>query len=100
MKKFKIAVLPLARTDIREARKWYNNQQRGLGKRLNADMNITLRKIARNPTSFAVRYNQVRFANFDSFPYAAHFYIDPTATTVYILGFIHTSRNPDTTKDR
>ncbi len=66
MKKFKIVVLTLAKTDIREARKWYNSQQRGLGKRLNSDMNITLRKIVRNPTSFAIRYNQVRFANFDS----------------------------------
>ena len=100
MKKFKIVVLPLAKTDIREPRKWYNDQQHGLGKRLNSDMNITLRKIARNPTSFAVRYNHVRFANFDSFPYAAHFYIDITTLTVYILGFIHTSRNPDNSKER
>jgi len=100
MEKFKIVVLPLAKTDIREARKWYNSQQHGLGKRLTSDMNITLRKIERNPTSFAVRYNQVRFANFNSFPYAAHFYIDEVKTTVYLLGFIHTGRHPDTSKER
>lgn len=90
----------MAKNDIREARQWYNSQQLGLGKRFNADMAITLRKIERNPTSFAIRYNQVRLANFSTFPYAAHFYIDADITTVYILAFMHTSRHPDTPKDR
>jgi hypothetical protein len=48
MKKFKVEVLELAKTDMRQARKWYNQQQTGLGKRLTADMTATLRKIERN----------------------------------------------------
>jgi pantothenate kinase-related protein Tda10 len=56
MKKFKVVVLELTKTDIRKARKWYNEQQAGLGKRLTADMTDTLKKVAINPTSFAVRY--------------------------------------------
>jgi len=100
MKKFRIIVLQWARTDIREARKWYNIKQGGLGKRLNVDMKNTLRKIERNPTSFAIRYKNVRLANFEIFPYAAHFYIDSDSNTVFIFGFIHISRHPDTTNDR
>ncbi len=100
MKKFNVVVLQLAKTDIWEARKWYNQQQAGLGKRLNQDMTATLRKIAANPTSFSVRYKQVRLAHFDTFPYAAHFYIDDKNDTVYIIAILHNRRHSDTPKDR
>jgi len=100
MKKYKVVVQELAKTDIRGARRWYNDQQPDLGKRLTAEMTATLRQIARNPTSFAIRYKQVRLAHFTTFPYAAHFYIDTAASTVYVLAFMHTSRHPDTPKDR
>lgn len=79
---------------MRQARKWYNQQQPGLGERLTADMTTTLRKIAMNPTSFAVRYKISRLANFDTFPYAAHFYINEETDTVYITAILHTSRLP------
>lgn len=100
MQRFKVAVSELAKTDVRQARKWYNQQQAGLGKRFTSDMTTTLRKIAMNPTSFAIRYKVIRLANFDTFPYAAHFYIDDKNDTVYITAILHTSRHPDTPKDR
>jgi plasmid stabilization system protein ParE len=100
MKKFKVVVLELTKTDIRKARKWYNEQQAGLGKRLTADMTDTLRKVAINPTSFAVGYKVIRLANFETFPYAAHFYIDDKNDTVFIIAILHSSRHPDTFKDR
>lgn len=100
MKKYKVVVLQLAKDDIREARWWYNRQQPGLGKRLTQDMAATLRKIASNPTSFSVRYKQVRLAHFDRFPYAAHFYIDENTDTVYVIAILHISRHPDTPNDR
>ncbi len=83
MQRFKVVVSELAKTDIRQARKWYNQQQPGLGKKLTADMVSTLKKIAMNPTSFAVRYKISRVANFYTFPYAVHFYI-VTKTKQYL----------------
>lgn len=100
MKKFKVEVQELAKTDIRHARKWYNQQQSGLGKRFIDDMATTLKKIANNPTSYALRYKEIRLANFETFPYAAHFYINDENSNVYIIAILHTSRNPDTLKDR
>lgn len=100
MKKCKVVVQELAKTDMRQARKWYNQQQAGLGKRLHHDMAGTLRKIANNPTSFSVRYKLIRLAHFDTFPYAAHFYIDDTNDTVYIIAILHNRRHPDTPNDR
>lgn len=99
MKRFKVVVLQLAKDDLRHARQWYN-QQAGLGKRYNQDMTGTLRKIAINPTSFSVRYKVIRLAHFDSFPYAAHFYVDDKNDTVYIIAILHISRHPDTPNDR
>lgn len=100
MRKYEVIVQELAKEDMRDARKWYNEQLAGLGKRLNADMARTLRKVARNPTSFAVRYEMVRLANFDTFPYAAHFYIDAAKSMVIVLAIMHTSRHPDAPKNR
>ena len=100
MRKFKVQVLELAKMDMRQASSWYNQQQVGLGKRLTEDMARILRKIASNPTSFAVRYKVIRLANFDTFPYAAHFYIDDKNDTIFIIAIMHTSRHPDTPTDR
>ncbi len=90
----------VAKTDIREARDWYNQIQPNLAKRFTADMAATLRKLARNLTAFAIRYKQTRLANFDTFPYAAHFYVDDKSDTVFVLAIMHTSRHPDTPKNR
>lgn len=95
MKEYKVIVLEVAKVDIREARLWYNSQQKGLGLRLQADMKSTILLVASNPTSFAIRYFDLRLANFDVFPYAIHFYIDDLNDTVYITGIVHTSRHPD-----
>ena len=100
MKKFKVVVLQLAKNDVRQARLWYNRQQPGLGKTLNQEMVAALRKIINNPTSFSIRYKQVRLAHLDRFPYAVHFYIDEEKDTVYITAILHISRHPDTPNDR
>lgn len=100
MKKYKVVVQHLSTDDIRQARKWYNEQQKGLGKRLTAYMKKTLLDIARNPTSFAIRYRHLRLANFEIFPYAAHFFIDEPSNTVFIAAFLHSKRHPDTAKKR
>ena len=35
---FKSIILPLAKEDIREAAKWYNKRQEGLGKRFTTEV--------------------------------------------------------------
>ena len=100
MKKYNVVVQLLAQLDVREARQWYNRQQAGLGKRFTADMAMTFHSIARNPEAFAIRYQDVRAANFRTFPYAAYFFIDQPSATVFIMAILHASRHPDTPKGR
>ncbi len=94
MRKYKISVDLLARQDVKEAGKWYNQQQKGLERRLNADLKTVLLSIAANPTSFAIRYRNIRLANLSIFPFAVHFFIEESAATVFVVAVIHTSRHP------
>ncbi len=100
MKKYKVIVIDVAREDLRDARRWYNKRQKGLGKRLTDDMAKTIKSIILNPNAFAIRYGDYRVANFETFPYAAHFHIDSATFSVYVTAIVHTSRHPDTPKGR
>lgn len=48
-KNFKIVFSVRALSDIKEAREWYNQQQKGLGKRLVEDVKQAVLSIKRNP---------------------------------------------------
>lgn len=100
MKQFKVVVQNIAIQDVKDACKWYNDQQPGLAKRFIIDMKQTLRSIEMNPYSYAVRYQNIRLANFPVFPYAVHFIIDDLLGKVYVIAFLHTKRNPNTTQER
>jgi hypothetical protein len=77
-----------------------NKRQKGLGKRLSVDMAKTIKSITINPKAFAVRYDDYRVANFETFPYAAHYFVDDVTFSVYIVAVIHTSMHPDTPRRR
>lgn len=100
MKKYKIELTSLARIDIKEARGWYNLQQKGLGKRLTVDLHNLLRSISNHPTVFSIRYKDYRLANLKKFPYVIHFTINEDRAVVYINAFVHASRHPDMVKGR
>jgi len=54
MKKHKIVIQYPAKKDVKESVSWYNQQQKGLGKRFTADLRNTLLRIENNPASYAV----------------------------------------------
>jgi hypothetical protein len=54
---YKSIILPLAKEDIREAAKWYNNKREGLGKRFTAEVREVVQLITQNPAVFGVRYD-------------------------------------------
>ena len=100
MMMFNVVVQELARLDAREAGQWYNLQKPGLSKKYTNDMVKTLRQIARNPSAFAIRYKNIRLANFETFPYAVHFYILENDALIVVIAILHTSRNPNFSKTR
>jgi hypothetical protein len=73
---YKAIILPLAKQDIKEAAHWYNERQRGLGRRFTQQVRQKVNFIRQNPKAVAKRYDNVRTAILDVFPYMVHFVLD------------------------
>jgi plasmid stabilization system protein ParE len=89
---YQVKILPAAKLDIREAAKWYNEQQPGLGLRFTAYVRNKINSIAANPLVYSVKYANIRAVVLDVFPYMVHFEVDGNIIT--ILAVLHTSRKP------
>lgn len=97
---YKSIILPLAKEDIREAAKWYNKQQKGLGKRFTAEVREKAHFIRQNPKASNMRYKNVRTAILNVFPFMIHYTIDEKDKTIIVSAVLHTSRNPELWKNR
>ena len=97
---YKAIILPLAKEDIQEAAKWYNKQQNGLGKRFTTEVREKVHFIRQNPKALNVRYDDVRTAVLNVFPFMIHFTIDEQNKTVIVSAVLHISRNPELWKKR
>jgi hypothetical protein len=92
---YNATLLPLAKQDINEAAKWYNKKQKGLGKRFTLHVRQKINFLKREPHVAAIRYDDVRTAVLDVFPYMVHYNIDDLNKSIIISAVLHTSRNPD-----
>lgn len=92
---YKSVILLLAKEDIREAAKWYNKRQEGLGKRFTAEVREKVHFIRQNPETSIIRYDNVRTAVLNVFPFMVHYTVDKKIETVIISAVLHTSRNPE-----
>jgi len=92
---FKVIILPEANADIKEAAGWYNDRQRRLGKRFTKHLRAKVKTIQRNPKSNRIRYDNVRTAVLNVFPFMIHYLIDEKNKIIIVTAVLHTSRNPD-----
>lgn len=92
---YKVIILPLAKQDIKEAATWYNNKQAGLGKRFTTDISQKVTLLKQNPLIAANRYQDIKTAVLDIFPFMMHYKVDKLEKLVIILAVLHTSRDPD-----
>jgi len=90
---YKSIILPLAKQDIREAALWYNKRSKGLGKKFTAEVRKKIRFIRKNPTASHVRYDNVRTAVLNIFPYMIHYTVNEANKTVVVSAVLHTSRD-------
>jgi hypothetical protein len=92
---YKVIILPIAKQDIKEAAIWYNKKQKGLGKRFTLQIRKKISLIKQEPFAAAIRYDEVKSAVLDVFPYMVHYTIDESEKLIIISAVLHTSRNPD-----
>jgi plasmid stabilization system protein ParE len=92
---YKAVILPLAKQDIKDAARWYNSKQKGLGKRFTKELREKVKFIRLNPKTIAIRYLNTRTAILDVFPFMIHFSILEKQKKIVISAVFHTSRNDD-----
>ena len=83
-----------AKSDLSEASKWYENQQKGLGKRFLNEMKEAFDIICKNPKGFQIRYDDYRIYFTKIFPYGIHYQYIADKNEIRIKAIFHTSRNP------
>ena len=94
MKKYKFIYSSHALNDIEDTVRYYNKQQKGLGKRFAAQVQLALRSIKNNPHFATVRYDDVRCARVPKFPYMVHYTIDEQTHQVIIAAVYSTHQQP------
>ncbi len=87
-------------SDVRDAKKWYAEQQEGLEKRFAKDIKDCINRLKKDPFHYEIRYKQVRLAHCTVFPYSIHFYIQNTTRQIVIIGIVHQHRHPNIAKTR
>lgn len=97
---FKVVILPLAKKDINEAAQWYQTKQHGLGKRFTGEVRNKVSFIERNPKACVKKYDNVRTAVLNNFPFLIHYTIDEIKDFIVISAILHTSRNPKIWENR
>lgn len=70
----------------------------GLGQRFTHVVKQTITNIQDHPTTYAIRYRNVRIAHTHKFPYAIHFFIDNNL--IVIIAFIYSGRDPKISSER
>jgi plasmid stabilization system protein ParE len=97
---FKVVILPLAKKDIYDAAQWYHKKQPGLGKRFTGEVRSTVSFIVKNPMASAKKYDNVRTAVLNTFPFLIHYTIDEIKNIIVITAVLHTRRNPKIWENR
>ena len=97
---FRAVFLTLAKADIRNSARWYEQQQQGLGEKFANEVREKIRFIQKFPESARLRNSVVRTAVVEIFPFMIHYQIDESRRLVIISAVIHTSRNPKIWKQR
>lgn len=94
MSKFQVIILEKAFQEIENARNYYENNQINLGTSFTKEVFSILEILESNPLLFPVKFNTIREALLNKFPFVVVFEILPN-NEIIILSVFHFSRNPE-----
>ena len=89
-----------AKADLSDTSKWYEKQQRGLGKRFLNEMKEAFDMISKMPEGFQIRYDDYRVYFTKIFPYGIHYQYIVDKNEIHIKAVFHTARNPQIWEQR
>ena len=85
---------PAARDDLDAAARWYEAQERGLGRQFLAEVRLVFHRIRSNPEAYPVGYRDTRRALIRRFPYGVIYWPVPAQGYIVVLAVLHCGRNP------
>jgi len=91
--KYKLKIEPEAKDDIQDNIKWYNEQQKSLGKRFYKEVKDFLNSLETNPF-YAIKYDNIRCLPLKKFPYTIHFSVNEDDNIIIVRAVFQTSRKP------
>lgn len=87
----KVRISRDAKTDIRLASQWYEEQREGLGAEFIDSVDEGIKRIGDNPLAYRVVAGDNRRANLERFPYALFYKVHDD---VVVVACLHAARNP------
>lgn len=90
---YKIKITPAAFNDLQKAIDYYNEQQKGLGKKFNTAIQTIFNQLKKVPASGSFMYDTVRYRVLKKFPYIILYELTNN-TTIVIYRIFNTSQNP------
>ena len=80
---------------LKESAFYYDSKQKNLGMRFLQEVNLTSDYICENPLVFQIRYDTIRIAFLENFPYGIHYEFIEDENQINIYAVFHTSLNPE-----
>ena len=97
---YKIDFLPQVFDDIQQTINWYNDKQKGLGKKFFSALKKHYSLLKKDPFCIAIKYDNIRCLPVSKYPYCIHYRIENNSATVVVFAIYHTSRNPEIWRNR
>jgi len=92
--RFELYLSQTALIDITDASVYYNSKNEDLSKRLVAEIDAILNKIAEMPEIYSLRYKDVRSAKVSNFPYSVFYKINESKRAIQVLRIFNTHQQP------
>jgi plasmid stabilization system protein ParE len=97
---YKIKLLPIVRTDLQKAKKWYREKSETLAQEFKTEVNKEIDYIGEYPEHYQRKYKELRQSLVTRFPYAIFYLVEEEQKQIVVFGVLHTSRNPEIVRKR
>jgi plasmid stabilization system protein ParE len=94
----KLAFSELARDELAEAKRYYNQQQPGLGEQFQHEAEIAAKRILEHPLAWQFEHAPFRRFLLDRFPYKMLYIVEDD--NILVIAVSHQHRQPDYWVDR
>ena len=89
-----LVVLDIARQELKDAVRWYEEKTIGLGEDLNIEVSKKIKLILEFPNRYPITKSYYRETLTNRFPYLIVYRYNKLKHQITILSVFHTSRNP------